>query len=267
MKKRSLFAAVAMLIVSAIVLTSATYAWFAASSTATVTGFSASVTNSDGSLMVSGDNDFATWGYTIAAADIGTNNKAVATNLVPVSVTPNYNSTGDYKVVGGAFGQGSSVWTGRAAAAGTDYTTYTFKVKSTVDATITGSLTSLNVQKNYLRAAIYVDGELKQVYGAASAAAYEPIQWTSAYETTPSSLTGTDADDDWIMDWTDASNNEGVPLEASYTGTSNNATFTFSATTDTEYEVVVLIWAEGQDPNCVGSASGEAISFGISLSK
>jgi hypothetical protein len=52
MKKRSLFAAVAMLIVSAIVLTSATYAWFAVSEEASVDIISARVSNNKGAILL-----------------------------------------------------------------------------------------------------------------------------------------------------------------------------------------------------------------------
>ena len=52
MKKRSLVAALAMLMVSAIVLTSSTYAWFAASAEANVSAFSATVSNNSGNLTV-----------------------------------------------------------------------------------------------------------------------------------------------------------------------------------------------------------------------
>lgn len=91
MKKRSLFAAVAMLIVSAIVLTSATYAWFAAStSAATVAKFTASVSADDGSLLVQSTGDFAVkdgsgndlpYAKSISSA----NYHGLCTDLTPVS--------------------------------------------------------------------------------------------------------------------------------------------------------------------------------------
>lgn len=64
MKKSALLSSVAMLIVSAIVLTSATYAWFSASNTAQITNISTSVQTSTG-LLISTDN--ATWGSEINA--------------------------------------------------------------------------------------------------------------------------------------------------------------------------------------------------------
>ncbi|MBQ2812726.1 MAG: hypothetical protein IJE63_05680, partial [Clostridia bacterium] len=57
MKKRSLVAALAMLMVSAIVLTSSTYAWFATGKTAKVSNVSATVGNSDGNILVSADGE------------------------------------------------------------------------------------------------------------------------------------------------------------------------------------------------------------------
>ncbi len=67
MKKRSLFAAVAMLLVSAVVLTSATYAWFAAGSKADIDQIKAKVTAGDGTLQIATittGND-ANWGISL----------------------------------------------------------------------------------------------------------------------------------------------------------------------------------------------------------
>ena len=89
MKKRSLVAAIAMLMVSAIVLTSSTYAWFATSSAAAVDKFSATVTNNSGSLTVQAVN-----GNTL-----GTKKTTIVTLFSPFM--PNYTyflpkSTGKY---------------------------------------------------------------------------------------------------------------------------------------------------------------------------
>ena len=82
MKKRSLFAAVAMLIVSAIVLTSATYAWFATGGPASISTISGKVaTVSSGVLLGVNAND-RKWGDTLdykKLADSSLNN-AFATN-------------------------------------------------------------------------------------------------------------------------------------------------------------------------------------------
>ena len=67
MKKRSLVAAIAMLIVSAIVLTSSTYAWFASNSAANVETISANVANNDGSLQIMA-TEAAVTGSTVSSA-------------------------------------------------------------------------------------------------------------------------------------------------------------------------------------------------------
>lgn len=67
MKKRSLIAAIAMLVVSAIVLTSATFAWFSMGNFVDVTSFDAAVSKSDG-LMISADE--SNWDTTITLDQI-----------------------------------------------------------------------------------------------------------------------------------------------------------------------------------------------------
>ena len=61
MKKRALISAIAMLVVSAIVLTSATFAWFSMGKTVGVDSFNVGVSEADGLLISAyADKDFAT---------------------------------------------------------------------------------------------------------------------------------------------------------------------------------------------------------------
>ncbi len=90
MKKRSLVAALAMLVVSAIVLTSSTYAWFAASTTASVSTISAEVQNSAGSIFVSPTGETGTWRASLSSADYA----GLAQSLTPVSASVNTNDSG-----------------------------------------------------------------------------------------------------------------------------------------------------------------------------
>ena len=69
MKKRSLVAALAMLMVSAIVLTSSTYAWFATSTKAQVKGINATIVNAEGSIKISNTTgEDAVWSTTLDVA-------------------------------------------------------------------------------------------------------------------------------------------------------------------------------------------------------
>lgn len=86
MKKRSFIAALAMLVVSAIVLTSATFAWFSMGDTVTVSSFNASVADATG-LTISATGT-GNWGSSISLSDISAANQAtslVSSTMFPVS--------------------------------------------------------------------------------------------------------------------------------------------------------------------------------------
>jgi hypothetical protein len=97
MKKRSLIASIAMLLVSAIVLSTSTYAWFSAGAAVSVEKITASVQNTDGSLQVSATGAADSWGdileqSTIEALFASTQEGAAdfikPTNLIPITVNP-----------------------------------------------------------------------------------------------------------------------------------------------------------------------------------
>lgn len=252
MKKRSLVAALAMLIVSAVVLTSATYAWFAAGATATVAQISGTVSNSDGSVMVSGDN--TNWKFAITANDMTT--KSIASALTPVSITP---SASDTKVMHGGFGVDGETWTGKAPVS-TEYTYYKFYLKTTDGSTVTcNPVTGTSFDNNFVRALVIIDGTSYKVYGKANSADYTPI----AYSASPTTVTGTDANHNWIMDA-----GEGVTLStggAVSIDTLQN--FTISTTADVVQEIEVYLWAEGQHPTCNGTVNNESVVLGLTFTK
>ncbi len=82
MKKRSLFAAVAMLIVSAIVMTSATYAWFAVGGNATISAMTGNVAKSKSGVMLQTLASNAEWKNQLTYVDLAsdTSNNKFATN-------------------------------------------------------------------------------------------------------------------------------------------------------------------------------------------
>ena len=132
MKKRSLFAAVAMLIVSAILMTSATYAWFSGTTTVSVPEISATVSGSDGSLLLSGDGG-STWKTTLLEADLTSLSKPSTGELTPISVTPD---TADLKAMSGSL-TGTAFSSGDVTSSFGSYAIkYTYKIKATVDCTV-----------------------------------------------------------------------------------------------------------------------------------
>ena len=129
MKKRSLVAALAMLVVSAIVLTSSTYAWFATSSKASVSTISAQVTSNKGALTVQATGayakDTAIKSTSITDADYL---DTMTSSLTPVSVYLNSTpAEGATPFTAGKVGFNVTEFEGYAnAAVNTDYLTYQF---------------------------------------------------------------------------------------------------------------------------------------------
>ena len=87
MKKRSLFAAVAMLIVSALVLTSATYAWFAVGGDADISAISADVCEAGSGVQLKTTATSAKWVNSLADTDFGAagSSDSLASEYKPVS--------------------------------------------------------------------------------------------------------------------------------------------------------------------------------------
>ena len=247
MKKRSLIAAIAMLIVSAVVLTSATYAWFASGSTATVTAISGNVQNSDGSILLSADGG-TTWLATIGEGNFTQATLAKAANYTPVDVDPR---TTTPVILGGALTSG--VWTKGTAAAGTDYTEFSFKVKTTVDVATVTCTPAFATGVAFGYAAVIVDDHI-YVYGSAANRTY------NCFESSITTANDTNAND--IIDAGDTA----CPTLNTVTAT-NPGTITFSTTAGDPVDVRVLIWAEGQDAACTGTVAQQAIGIGFSFAK
>lgn len=235
MKKRSLFAAVAMLIVSAVVLTSATYAWFASGSKADIETIGAQITNSDGTLLIAtipSGND-ANWGVTLPytawldtngdpiTGAVGANlndNGQVYTDLAPLSA--DFSAAGAISLKKGSLQQITdpnnanykkyNFVTGGAANSTDKYIDLPFYVKATVPCTITltptfasdinfiyGAVTAAPAASNYTTA--------EDQAAAASNVAYQVLGKSTATGYVPvvadtASITVFDADADCIVD-------------------------------------------------------------------
>jgi hypothetical protein len=251
MKKRSLFAAVAMLIVSAIVLTSSTYAWFSSGNRAVVSAITGSVSNNAGDIRLSGDGG-TTW-YDNLDSDA----KYSATNLKKAST---YHAV-DADLSGSAptFVKGtlaSGVWTKdteTGAVEGTDYTFYTFKVKATAAASVTCS-PNWTCQANFGYAVVYIDGVQSGIFGSTA---------NDNYGSLPSSVTSAnDTNRNDIIDSDDTS----APTLTTVTAT-NPASIPLTFTSGQVMEFRVYIWAEGQDAQCTGTVNPASIGMGFTFTK
>lgn len=289
MKKRSLFAAVAMLIVSAVVLTSATYAWFASGSRADIDTIGASISNSDGTLLISVDS--TNWGTNLEYADwfpggtLITGNKVPATTdanttypvLSPVSFdAPN----GSFK--GGSLSQDTDTSSAHykdfqfsAASATAGWIDLKYYVKSTAACNITITPT-FSSDINFIYGAITAtvnSSTTTNVVGKSTATGYIPVVASSgtAWDTTTANGIVDPAEDTGaalLKQETVASSgdNQIVPL----TGNNQKLTFTYSqamADAETAVECHIIIWAEGQDASCTGKVTSQSATMTLALEK
>ena len=255
MKKRSLFAAVAMLIVSAIVLTSSTYAWFKGVSTVTVPTISASVSGSDGTLLLSADGG-SSWDITFTESQITDLVKPTGGVLTPISVTPNAT---ELKAMSGSL-SGTAFTSSNITSSFTGGIKYSYMIKSTTDATV-------NVTPNFTAGVDFgycyvvtnngasgADAQtLTKLIGVAASRQYKPIAFSG------SEVTGTDTNGNGYLE--DA---EDVALAAQQTTEANSVAMAVNAKANTPITVQVYMWAEGNDQACTGSASGApSIAFTV----
>jgi hypothetical protein len=265
MKKRSLFAAVAMLIVSAVVLTSATYAWFASGTEVTVSTVSADVSNSDGSIKISADG--SNWKTNLANADL----QAVASNILPAAFTPVSIQPSNLNVVAGSITDGAFA----AGSASGGYIKFTCYVKADVDCSVTVAPT-VSFGTGFIYAYVKAGDNAYKVANSAGAK-YYPIINTTA--------TATDANGNNIVDDSthDAYTQNSLTTPTSYDtdistgafgglvtpdGTTGSALqSTLSLTANTPETIVVYMWAEGQNTACTGTVDTATSSIGLTITK
>ncbi|HBL40465.1 MAG TPA: hypothetical protein DDY98_02395 [Ruminococcaceae bacterium] len=269
MKKRSLVAAVAMLVVSAIVLTSATYAWFSASSSASVSSITAAVTNNSGSLSIAptGTNAKSAtkdiFKTTISNADY----ENLCANLSPVSMS--MNTTPQFNKVS----YDAAKFSGFAAAtANSEYLTYTFTVKyvngnaSSKTINITPTFTQNAQNFTYGIVAITTGtGETATTtyYMYSASGSYEPVASMSADVTDTNGNAIIDSADDGYQS-SYIGNTTGTTAGTSGTAIS---LMTVSANSTDTATVTAYVWAEGQDANCTGNVNNESTGFTFALAE
>ena len=250
MKKRSLVAAVAMLIVSALVLTTATYAWFAAGSAATVGSIATTVSNSDGSLLVSSTNTEGSWKTALTYADFD-GLFETGNTLYPVSVTP----SADPAFVGCSY-DGYTFEAGEAAAKGAKYLDYTWYFKSAnqdKSVVLTPGFTT-GTGSQFVYGLLIVNNNY-YVFGA-NGDSYTPIKEINTKATEGQTTQNA------IIDAAEVT--QGALADSAVT-VNAPGTITVAATADTSYSVRCIVWAEGQDAGCAGSVSNVGAGFSFSL--
>lgn len=248
MKKRSLVAAIAMLIVSAIVLTSSTYAWFASNTNANIEAFTATVGNAAGSVYISTDG--ANWRSTLSAADF---TSGIAAALTPVS----YDKTSDH-FYGGSFaatGGIATAFNGTATADTNYYTAITVYIYTETAGTVTVTPTLGDI------------GNTPYVYASAKSDTAQVILGTGGDKYFPaiSSAASTATDNNpqnGIIDAAEATAGTNISLGDEVAVTGGGLTLNMEAGEANKQQVTFYVWAEGNDSNCFGTSSGSP-SFNV----
>lgn len=265
MKKRSLVAALAMLVVSAIVLTSSTYAWFATSSAAAVDKFSATVTNNSGSLTVQAAGTNAannTKKTTLTSSDF----TGLATTLQPVSLyIDDANAVQINKVAYDA----AKFDTFAAATQNLEYLHYEFNAEyinggeAAASVKITPEFTT-EAQFCYGLLAITFDNTTKYYYYDAAGGSYVPVKALSAGEVQDSNGNNIIDDADVGYSAADMAANVNTKATSTTSATALDLMSVDAGKTGTA-NIKVYVWAEGQDAQCSGIVSSAASSFNFSL--
>ncbi len=267
MKKRSLVAALAMLVVSAIVLTSSTYAWFATGTTAKVSGISATVSNSSGNITISANGTDYSTTLDYAAFQGQTGNFTPA-NFAPVSFNPKA-----LTFVAGSIAQGEDegntatfgklVFNPALATGDSDkYIQMKVYVKASVDCSVTVSADMAGSVYQFIYAAIYDDAEGTNDYKV-----YNTAQRT--YTPVTAATKGIDVNTDNIMTDADFLEDGVSPYNAlgDAVNSTSSDTVTLNLTANQPQTITVYVWAEGNDSLCVGNIAAQACAVALNFTK
>ncbi len=263
---RKLIPAVAMLVVSATMMSTASFAWFSMNRTVTATGMQATAV-SPINLLIKGadDTDFAT------SATVTSSNPTLP--LTPMSTVNPVDPATFYAVVDGVINNGAG---GKVEANGEGtfvtatnsstvmyYVDYQFDLKLSSDVpsdvpdktkTIEAYLSSLTISgtselNNAVRVAVLEGNTLKGIYGVEATDAVTGSA-AKAIKTVDGSQKCTEVAEVLTV---------AVNDESDYSYNANNA-FVVTATAKT---ITVRVWIEGQDDDCKNENAGK--TFNISL--
>jgi len=262
-KKRALLSAVAMLIVSAVVLSGATFAWFTAGNQANITGISASVGTSS-SLQVSPDNG-TSWFSNLVQSDFPAASDAThfTSQLTAISFDP---ATGLWW--NGAFAQSSQNFTSTSAAdtlagLGGKVVKFTFLIRSTSKVTVSYNGSTLSGTANN---AVY---SLMKIGAAAdNAADATPIilkNGADAYYPINAAGNAKDSNGNYIIDTADTPKDDIISSNAASVVLFGNVANTFTLDAGQVKQIIVYMWLEGQDANCFIGSGGVSDSASIAL--
>lgn len=275
MKKRSLFAAIAMLIVSAVVLTSTTYAWFVSNTSASVSMTQANVASAGTGIQVRSHANGKQWTDTLEQADLVTTSED--TNATHGLFTATYNPVSTTNL--SAFkkttiGASNKYTTFADATAGTDYTQYYFDVRTV--AAGDRAIATLTVGGNCPATRVLVEVDLGNTgtFSKVGVFSTDVNDWYGIASLPNGDLYDNGAN---TANYIAANDFEDSSVATTYlkgphstvdahTGLAINLGVVGNATADTYSVVRVTIWVEGNDDQCYASAAaGKNITTSWSL--
>lgn len=241
-KKHAILSAVSMLVVSAIALSSATFAWFSSGNSVGVNEVSAQVSNSDGSILISANQ--TTWKTQLDNQDL----VDAGTNILPPALVPVSLTLDKAQAIAGSITDGTFTAAGLSTSGYIKYTAY---LKATVACTAT-------ITPSFASTAGFVYGGVTratdQVLLNAAGRSYYPID--------SGTLTATDTSANDIIDPSEAPTGLGDEQTATASGT-----IVITMTPDTVYSFTVYVWAEGQDALCRGTVPLTAATMTVNVLK
>lgn len=249
MKKRSFIAALAMLVVSAIVLTSATFAWFTMGKKVTVSQFNATVSDADGLLISAYEtHDFST------SVDLDTIRTAADADLLAPTATGKISpvssngtiTSGKLTFVEGYLNDSNQLVTSNATA-GTYYQLPLYiKYSGTTAATIKLGVT---------QSGSYSGTTVTQGSGSSGTSAYKAVRIATNQGSSTNYILAPATDDTTFS----AVTTTGTGVSASAItnvktdGSDNALAFTLQPGSTTK--ILVYVWLEGTDNNCTDDAA------------
>lgn len=266
MKKRSLVAALAMLMVSAIVLTSSTYAWFATGTTAKVSNISATVANTAGNIQISADGTKYSTALDYTKDFAGAPGNFMPTSFTPVSFNPAAKSfiSGSIKqdeTVGSAT-EGKFVFEPATVSDGSSYyVMINIYVKSDVDCNVKITPNMTGSTYDFIYSALFDDAGNYKVYNKTSTRSYVPVV---------SAVKGVDANGNAIMDANDTLADGSTTEYNGLGGAAVGATadpLTIALTANQPKTVTLYVWAEGNDQACSGAVPEAACGVVLDFAK
>lgn len=265
MKKRSLVAAIAMLMVSAIVLTSSTYAWFATGTTAKVSNISATVANTAGNIQISANGtDYST---ALDYSDFsGISGNFMPTSFSPVSFNPDAKSfiagSIEQDATVGSATEGKFVFDPTTVSDGSSYyVMINIYIKSDVNCNVKITPNMTGTTYDFIYAALYDAEGNYNIYNKTSSRGYTPVV---------SAIKGVDVNGNAIMD---ANDTLADGTTTTYNGLGSapvSATadaLTIALTAGNPKTVTLYVWAEGNDQACAGAVPEAACGVVLDFAK